>query len=115
MNNVVVVPQWGRKTSKGNVREKFASCDKFIRSRIEPPPLGSVTFRFEDGTVEMTGLVTTITGDDCEIVIRKGIVVLSGSEEQAVEMFCSIHRAIEQFQIRATFAAEPSQNRDATA
>jgi hypothetical protein len=102
MGDVVSVAQWGNVTNTRNVLEKFASCDKFIRSRILPPPVGSVIFNFEGGKVEMTGRVTIIRGGDCEIVIRNGVPQLRGSEHQAVEMFCSIHREIELLQAQAT-------------
>lgn len=100
MSNVVSVARWGNVTNTHNVLDKFASCDKFIRSRIQPPPVGSVVFHFEGGRVEITGQVTTIRGEDCEVVIRNGIPQLRGSETQAVEMFCSIHREIELLQMK---------------
>lgn len=99
MSNVVSISRWGSVTDTSNVLEKFASCDLFIRSRIIPPPLGSVVFHFEGGKVELTGKVTTIRGEDCEIVVRNGVPQLRGSDRQAVDMFCSIHREIELLQI----------------
>lgn len=96
MGEVVHVAAWGKVANRDNVVEKFISCDKFIRSKVVPPPLGSIVFNFQGGKVEITGDVTNIIGDECEIVIRQGHVRIIGSEECAVSMFCAIHREIEE-------------------
>lgn len=99
-SNVVSVSKWGSVTNTQNVLKKFAACDQFIRSRIEPPPVGSFIFHFEEGRVDITGHVTTIRGDECEIVIRNGVPVLHGREDQAVAMYCAIHRELELLKAR---------------
>lgn len=101
MGEVVSVPQWGRVANKSNVIEKFISCDKFIRSKCVPPPLGSIMFAFKGGKVIITGDTTNITGGDCEIVIRGNFVCINGCTDKAVDMFCSIHREIEEIKCAA--------------
>lgn len=96
MGEVVTVSRWGRVANKDNVIEKFASCDQFIRSKVVPPPIGSVVFTFRGGKVTITGDTTSIVGGDCDIVIRGNYVCINGCIEHAVSMFCSIHREIEE-------------------
>jgi hypothetical protein len=103
MTNVISVPQWGKATNTNNVIEKLISCNNFIRSKIVPPPLGSVIFNFQGGKVTLTGELTQITGDDdCEIIIRGDHVCLNGSISQAVSIFCNIHREIEEIKAQCS-------------
>jgi hypothetical protein len=96
MSNVVTVAKWGRVPNTANVADKFLSCDRFIRSRIVPPPVGSIMFAFKGGKVTITGDTTTISGGDCEVVIRGTFICINGCEQMAADMFCSIHREIEE-------------------
>lgn len=98
MGNVISVPQWGPRIDRNNLIEKLISCDKFIRSKIVPPPVGSVIFNFQGGRATITGHTTKIAGGDCEIVIRGDHVQINGCTDHAVDMFCSIHREIEEVQ-----------------
>ena len=90
--------KWVRAATTENVSEKFLSCDGFIRSKCVPPPLGSIFFAFQGGKVTITGDTTNIKGGDCEIIIRGNYVCINGCPEKAVEMYCSIHREIEEIQ-----------------
>jgi hypothetical protein len=106
MGDVVSVSAWGHATNRVNVVEKFVSCDKFIRSKVVPPPIGSIVFNFSGGRVTITGDHTHIVGDECEITIHAEIVCLNGSHECAVDLFCSIHREIEEIKIGCSARAE---------
>lgn len=95
MPDVIRVPQWwNRKPDNESILEKFVSCDRFIRARIIPPPVGSIVFNFHGGVVTLTGGITTVTGGDCEIRIYKGVVNLRGSVECAEGMYSSIRDEI---------------------
>lgn len=102
MGSVVMVARWGRTgVSVTEVREKMRALDSFIRSRIEPPPVGSVVFNFAGGRVTMTGDVTQISSDECEVMVQCGEVIVSGAYECASAMHCAIHREIEELRARA--------------
>lgn len=107
MGKVISVPQWGQKIDRENVIEKLLSCDHFIRSKIIPPPVGSVIFNFQGGRATITGATTTIMGGDCEIMIRGDRVQINGCTDNAIEMFCSIHREIEEVQSAFVAATKP--------
>jgi hypothetical protein len=95
MGQVIQVTTWGKKDCPNEAIRKLLSCDQFIRSRFVTPPMGNVVFNFEHGSVTVCGSQTIISGDDCQIIIREKDVQLIGSVEEAIQMFCSIHREIE--------------------
>lgn len=96
MTNVIQVASWGKKQPEiGAVKQKLLSCDRFIRSRFIPPPLGNVVFNLGSGKVTVCHNVTCITGDDCQVVIRDEDVQIIGEQDDAITLFCAIHREIE--------------------
>lgn len=111
MGKVITVPQWGnaRPPIDDRLVQKFVSCDQFIRSKVVPPPLGSIVFCFKGGKVTITGDTTSIAGGDCEIVVRGNFVHIGGSEAQASAIFCSIHREIEEIRGEAAPFKEASR------
>jgi hypothetical protein len=100
MSNVHYVREWAVKPKSDDIRGKMKGLNEFIRSRISPPPVGSVIFNFKGGKVSLTGNITQITGGDCEVMIQGENVILSGCGLNAVDLYVSIHREIEE--LRAT-------------
>jgi hypothetical protein len=100
MSNVHYVREWATKARSADIRGKMIGLNEFIRSRIAPPPVGSVIFNFKGGKVSLTGNITQITGGDCEVMIQGDNVIMSGCDLNAVDMFVSIHCEIEE--LRAT-------------
>lgn len=112
MGSVVVVPQWGQSgVSVASVRANMVSLDQFIRSKVEPPPLGSIVFNFDGGKVVVTGDTTQITGDEFEAMVEGDQVEMVGCLIAANAMFCAIHREIEEIKSRCAARAASSQGR----
>lgn len=96
MGEVIQVSGWGKKQPNIEaVKQKLLSCDRFIRSRFIPPPLGNVVFNFASGKVTVCNSCTCITGEDCQVVIRESEVQIIGDTDDAINLFCAIHREIE--------------------
>jgi hypothetical protein len=102
MGEVVSVAAWGRAANRMSVIEKFVACNRFIRSKVVPPPMGSIVFNFAGGKVTITGEVTHITGPDCDVTIQRDYALVSGSLDCADAVFCSINREIEQIRSSAS-------------
>lgn len=107
MGNVIQVAAWGSKKELNidSVKQKLHSCDRFIRSRFIPPPLGNVVFNFASGKVTVCHTTTCISGEDCQVVIRGSEVQIIGETDDAIALFCAIHREIENLNPHAVQSA----------
>lgn len=104
LGNVIQITGWGNRTPDTAIK-KLLSCDRFIRSRFLPPPMGNVVFNFSTGKATVSRECTVISGDDCEVIIRGDDVQIIGSTEHATELFCSIHREIETLNLHGLASA----------
>lgn len=91
---VVYVEKWGRAPSEPHIREGFVGLDQFVRSRIIPPPIGSITFSFKTGKFTMCGLVSRIRGNTCEVLIEGTDVTIIGNPMEARGMVAHIEAEI---------------------
>lgn len=68
--SVILVDKWFNNPKCKATEERFLSIDRLVRSRIIPPPLGSITFKFENGCFTITGNHSRVLGAESEVVME---------------------------------------------
>lgn len=93
--SVVFVRRWfDRQKDYASVEREFKSLNRFIRSRIIPPPIGSATFTFRSGSVILSGPFTRIVGKTCEILMSESEFEIVGDYLDAYGMVKEIENEI---------------------
>jgi hypothetical protein len=93
--NVVYVDKWRKRVDEKSVSNGFLRLDDFVRSRIIPPPIGTITFSFKTGKYSLCGDTSRVRGYCCEVLIADGEVSVIGNPFEAGEMVAHIEAEIE--------------------
>lgn len=92
--NVIYVEKWAKRPCTKVAQSDFLRLDGFVRSRIIPPPIGSITFSFKSGKFTMTRCLTRIRGGRCEVLIADGVASFIGNPSEAALMVKHIEAEI---------------------
>lgn len=96
--NVVHLKNWFGNPKIIEINRKLLSLDRFIRSKVIPPQIGLAVFQFDGGKVSLTTKLTTMQCHGCEVTVRGNDVQVRGKPECAYDMYCAIHKEIEDVQ-----------------